>query len=86
MKWGPPTKLARLIAARDRYLAWARENGPSGGHYDHWLAWREWVDARRGQFADEIAKARDEKRFNQRSKANERKLTEPTTRANRGRA
>jgi hypothetical protein len=71
----PPTKLARLIAARDRYKAYTDRKYPGGAPLEQWVAWREWVLARRAMFAAEIATAKAEKRFNQRSKANERKRT-----------
>lgn len=69
----PPTGLARLIAARDRYIAWSNRQGPSGAIGGDWAAWRDWVNARRQDFAAEIKAAMEEKRFNQRRKANERK-------------
>jgi hypothetical protein len=69
----PETHLSRLIRWRDRYVR--RTNGltghkiPYGAPLEQWLAWRRWVDARRGDYKAAIEAARrKEKRFNQRSK------------------
>lgn len=56
-----PTRL-QLIVARDRYAARARDSGPQGGTLEHWLAYREWVDARRGEYDAAIKAARPIKR------------------------
>lgn len=77
MPRAPATRLSLLIKWRDQYIK--RTNGltdhkiPYGAPVEQWLAWRRWVDARRAKYAEAIAVARAEKRFNQRSKADERK-------------
>ena len=67
------TTLARLIAMRRRYKAQTDLRSPSGAPMDQWLKWRDWVAARRDQYDAAIRAAKEEKRFNQRRKANERK-------------
>lgn len=74
------SRLEMLIRNRDRYIE--KTGGgygtPVGANSQEWLAWRRWVDARRAEYAEAIAEAREEKRFNQRSKANERRTTNRT--------
>lgn len=69
----PATRLAKLIAARDRYKQWSTRVAPVGAVSEEWFRWIAWVRARRDSYAAAITAASIEKRFNQRSKANERK-------------
>lgn len=73
------TLLSHLLARRNRYRSWAEHHAPTGADGDQWQQWREWFTARWDLYGIEIAKARDAKRNNQRSKANGRKCITPGT-------
>ena len=69
----PATRLSQVIRNRDEYLRRAACYEPTGATHDEWNKYREWVNARRDDFKTAIEIAREEKRVNQRSKADERK-------------
>lgn len=69
----PKTKLTWALLNRDRYKTWASEHAPGGATADEWWLWAQWVNARRAAFKVAIGHAMEEKRFNQKEKANERK-------------